>query len=372
MDSIVVRPLKDKQDVLAFIRFLWKIYKDYPAWVPPLMMDRKKIMDREKNPFYKHADAEFFLAERDGMVVGRIAAIVNHNHIKEHNEKVGFFGFFECMNDQQVANALLDTAKKYLQEHGMTAMRGPANPSVNDEIGLLVDGFDFSPTVMMTYNPPYYLELLEKYGLTKIKDLYAYDLSQEKIYTERFERANELVRKRANIQLRPIDMKHFDEELVRVKEVYNKAWSKNWGAVPMTNEEMDALAEDLKMIIVPELVIFAESAGKTIGFAIAIPDINQALKYNKKGYMLTGLYHLLTKKKKIDKVRVMVLGVIPEYLNSGAGGVLFYETAKVAKRLGYKYGEASWVLEDNERMTKSAEAMLGVINRRYRILQMDI
>jgi GNAT superfamily N-acetyltransferase len=167
-------------------------------------------------------------------------------------------------------------------------------------------------------------------------------------------------------------MKHFDEELERVKFVYNSAWSKNWGAVPMTNEEMDALAADLKQIIVPELVIFAESAGKTIGFALSLPDINQALKYNKNGYLLPGLYHLLTKKKKIDKVRVIVLGVIPEYLNSGAGGVLFYETAKTAKRLGYKYGEASWVLEDNERMTKSAEAMLGVINRRYRLLQMDI
>lgn len=150
MDSIVVHPIENKQDVLTFIRFLWTIYKDYPAWVPPLMMDRKKIMDREKNPFYKHADAEFFLAERDGIVLGRIAAIVNHNHIKEHNEKVGFFGFFECINDQQVANALLDTAKKYLSDHGMTAMRGPANPSVNDEIGLLIDGFDLSPTVMMT------------------------------------------------------------------------------------------------------------------------------------------------------------------------------------------------------------------------------
>jgi hypothetical protein len=160
--------------------------------------------------------------------------------------------------------------------------------------------------------------------------------------------------------------------LVLVKGVYNKAWSKNWGAVPMTSDEMDALAADLKMIIVPELVIFAESAGKVIGFALSIPDINQALKYNKNGHMLTGLYHLLTKKKMIDKVRVMVLGVIPEYLNSGAGGVLFYETAKTALGLGYKYGEASWVLEDNERMTKSAEAMLGVVNRRYRLLQMDI
>ncbi|MBN1399120.1 MAG: hypothetical protein JXA06_13885, partial [Bacteroidetes bacterium] len=279
MEELIVRPVTSKQDKYLFIRFLWNIYRDYPAWVPPLMMDRLKLIDRQKNPFYKHSDTEFFLAERDGIVVGRIAAIVNHNHNKEHNENIGFFGFFECINDQTVADALFDTAKKYLKGHGVTAMRGPVNPSVNDEIGLLIEGFDLSPTIMMTYNPPYYADLIEKYGFKKVKDLYAYLLNQDTVYSDRFNRAHELVKQRQKIAFRSFDMKHFYDEVDRVKDVYNKAWEKNWGAVPMTNEEFDALASDLKQIIVPDLVIFAEKEGKPIGFALSLPDINIALKY---------------------------------------------------------------------------------------------
>ncbi len=372
MDGLVVKPISSKKDVYKFIKFLWKVYKDYPKWVPPLIMDRKKLMDREKNPFYKHSDAEFFLAEVNGEVVGRIGAILNHNHNKEHEENIGFFGFFECINDQTVANALFDKAKEYLQSFCVTAIRGPANPSVNDEYGLLITGFDLSPTVLMTYNPPYYVDLIENYGFKKAKDLYAYLLDQKLVYTDKFNRAHELVKKRHNIVLRTFNKKKFYEEVERVKEVYNKAWARNWGAVPMTDEEMDALAEDLKPILVPELIIFAEKEGKTIGFALSLPDINVALKYNKNGYFIPGLYHLLTKKKKIKKVRVIVLGVLPEYLYTGAGGALFYETAINAKKLGYDFGEASWILEDNERMNRSAEAMLGVIDKRYRVYQMDI
>lgn len=372
MDGLIVRPISSKQDTINFIRFLWTIYRNYPAWVPPLMMDRKKLMDRKKNPFYKHSDAEFFLAERDGIVVGRIAAIVNHNHNKEHEENIGFFGFFECINEQNVANALFDAAKKYLQEQGVTAMRGPVNPSVNDEIGLLIEGFDLSPTVMMTYNPPYYPKLIENYGFKKAKDLFAYLLDQKTVYTDRFNRAHALVKERQKLSFRTFDMKHFAREVNTVKDVYNKAWARNWGAVPMTDEEFDALAADLKQIIVPELIIFAEKEGKTIGFALSLPDINIALKYNKNGYILPALYHLLTKKKEINLVRIIVLGVIPEYLNTGAGGALFYETAMNAKKLGYGYGEASWILEDNERMVKSAEAMQGKITKRYRIYEIGL
>lgn len=357
---------------MKFIRFLWKIYREYPAWVPPLMMDRKKLMDRGKNPFYKHTDAEFFLAERDGIVVGRIGALVNHNHNKEHEENIGFFGFFECVNDQVVANALFDAAIEYLRDHGVTAVRGPMNPSVNDEIGLLIEGFDLSPTAMMTYNPPYYIDLIEKYGFKKAKDLFAYLLDQRTVYTDRFVRAHELVKQRQKLTFRTFDMKHFKDEVEKVKALYNAAWSRNWGAVPMTDEEFDALAADLKMIIVPELVIFAEKEGKPIGFALSLPDINVALKYNKNGYFLPGVYHLFTKKKEINLVRIITLGVLPEYLNTGAGAALFYETAINAKNLGYDYGEASWILEDNDRMVKSAEAMQGKITKRYRIYEKEI
>jgi GNAT superfamily N-acetyltransferase len=372
MENIIIRPVVSKQDVRTFIRLLWKIYKNDPTWVPPLMMDRKKLMDKEKNPFYKHTDAEFFLAERDGEVVGRIAAIINHNHNKEHHENIGFYGFFESINDQDVASALFDTAKNWLKQRGVTAMRGPMNPSVNDEIGLLIEGFDLPPVVMMTYNPPYYIKLHETYGLKKVKDLYAYDLNQDEVYSEKFNRVAEIVKKRNSITFRSLKMKDFANEVKRVKKVYNGAWAYNWGAVPMTDEEFDALAVDLKPVVVPDLVIMVEKNGELIGFAISIPDINIALKYNKSGMLLTGLYHLYTKKKKINRVRIVVLGVLPEYKNTGAASVLFYETAVQARRLGYYYGEASWILEDNVMMVRAAEAMHAHLYKKYRLYEIPL
>ena len=372
MGSIHIRPVRTSRDTETFIDFLWSLYSDVPAWVPPLRMDRRKLMDVKKNPFYVHADSEFFIAERDGTMVGRIAAIVNHNHNKEHGESMGFFGFFESVNDQAVANALLDAARDFVKAKGATALRGPASPSVNDEYGLLIDGFDKSPTLLMPYNLPYYATLLEAYGLRKIKDLFAYHLSQETVYSDRFNRAHEVVKQRQSLTFRSINMNKFQEDVERVKEIYNRAWAKNWGAVAMTDAEIDALAKDLKPVIVPELVIFAESKGKTIGFGLSLPDIHQALKFNRGGGLLTGLWHLYTKKKHIDTVRIIVLGVLPEYLSTGAAGALFYETAVRARKLGYQFGEASWVLEDNERMVRSAEAMNGVIDKRYRLFQMPI
>jgi hypothetical protein len=372
MTPITIRPVRTKNDHDRFIKFVWKIYEGNSAWVPPLLMDRRKLMDMQKNPFYRHAEAEFYIAERGGEMVGRIAAIVNHNHNKEHNDRVGFFGFFECVDDQEVANALFGEARAFVLRYGMTALRGPASPSVNDEYGLLIEGFDLSPTVLMPYNPPYYARLIEEYGFAKAKDLYAYHLSQETVYSEKFQRVNTMVKERNHLSFRSIDMKNFQRDIELLKEVYNAAWAKNWGAVPMTMEEIDALAADLKPVIVPDLVIFAESKGKTIGFALSLPDINVPLKYNKKGRLLPGLFQLFFRKKEINLVRIIVLGVLPEYLNTGAGGVLFYETAVQAKRLGYGYGEAGWILEDNTRMVKSAEMMKGTITKRYRIFEMPV
>jgi len=372
MGPVRIRPVVTTKDRERFIKFLWKIYQKEPHWVPPLLMDRRKLMDKKKNPFYQHADAEFFLAERDGELVGRIAAIVNHNHNKEHGENIGFFGFFECIDDQSVANALFDAARDYLKTKGVTAMRGPANPSVNDEYGLLVDGFDFDPVVLMPYNPPYYVTLTERYGFKKAKDLYAYLLSQDTVYSDRLERANNIVKQRNSLTLRSLDMRNFDRDVAIVKNLYNAAWAKNWGAVPMTDAEIDAMAVDLKPIVVPDLVLFAEVKGKAIGFALTLPDINIALKYNRRGWLLPGLLRLFLHKKEINLVRIIVLGVLPEYLNTGAAGVLFYETATRARKLGYQYGEAGWVLEDNAAMVKAAEALNGKVTKRYRIYEMPI
>jgi len=369
---IQIRPVRTRKDTTAFIKFLWNIYDGNPHWVPPLIMDRRKLMDRKKNPFYAHADVEFFLAVRNGETVGRIAAIVNHNHNKEHEENIGFFGFFECVDDQEVATALFDEAMKFLRGKGVSAVRGPANPSVNDEYGLLIDGFDLSPTILMPYNPDYYPRLIENYGFRKCKDLMSYHLSQDKVYTERLERVSAALIERHGITIRPMDMKNFDGEVKRVKHIYNAAWAKNWGAVPMTNEEFDALAKDLKPIVEPDLVLFAESRGKTIGFGLSLPDINVALKYNKRGRLLPGLFRLYRHKKEIDTVRIIVLGVLEEYQTSGAAILLFYETAKRAKRLGYGYGEAGWVLEDNMKMVRAAEFLNGTVNKTYRIYELPV
>jgi GNAT superfamily N-acetyltransferase len=372
MSSITIRPVHTKRDTTRFIKFLWKVYAPYPAWVPPLLMDRRKLMDKKKNPFYQHAEAEFYIAERNGEMVGRIGAIVNHNHNKEHNERVGFFGFFESINDQEVANALFDTATSFAREHGATVLRGPANPSVNDEYGLLVDGFQHSPTVLMPYNPPYYGELIENYGFKKAKDLFSFLLSQDTVYSDKLERVHHLMLERHGITIRTLEMKRFRAEVELVKHIYNTAWAKNWGAVPMTDEEIDALAADLKPVVEPRLVLFAESKGKTIGFSLALPDINRALRHNNSGRLLPGLYYLFTRKKEIKIVRVIVLGVLPEFRHTGAAGILFYETAVRAKKLGYEGGEAGWVLEDNTPMIRAAEMMNGVPYKKYRIYDLPL
>lgn len=372
MASCTVRPVRTSSDTKKFIDFIYTLYKDDPNWVAPLRMDREKLIDKKKNPFYTHSRMELYLAERDGKVIGRIGAIVNDNHNKEHNDKVGFFGFFECINDQEVANALFAEAKNYLRSQGMDAMRGPANPSVNDEYGLLVEGYNAPPVVLMTYNPPYYESLVLNAGLKKEKDLYAYLLDQGTVYTDKFIRANEIVKQRNSLTFRSINMKDFKNEVRRIKEVYNAAWQYNWGAVAMTDAEFDALAADLKMVVEPDLVIIAESKGKIIGFALSLPDINIPLKFNKNGGTIGGLWHLMTKKKMIDLCRVIVLGVIPEFQRSGAAGVLFYETAVRAKKLGYKFGEASWILEDNVMMNRAAETMQGKRYKTYRIYQQSL
>jgi hypothetical protein len=369
MSSISVEPIIPGRDEKQFIAFAWKIYENNPVWVPPLLMDRRKLMDRKNNPFYKHADAEFFLAKRDGAIVGRIGAIVNHNHNSEHRENIGFFGFFECVNDQEVANALFARAKEWLKGRGVNALRGPATPSVNDEYGLLVDGFDRPPVVLMPYNPPYYPALIENAGFRKVKDMYAYFVRDKEVLAGKMSRLAESMKAREGLTFRSLNMKRFKEEIATLKDLYNRAWQPNWGAVPMTNEEFDALAKDLKPVVVPDLVIIAEYRGEPIGFALSLPDLNIALKYNKKGYLLPGLYCLYRHKKKINQVRIIVLGVVPERLKTGAGVMLFYETTIRAVRCGYPQGEASWVLEDNVMMNRGAEMMNAERTKTYRIYE---
>jgi len=247
MSEIKIEKLgNSKSELKEFLNFAFEIYKEDKYWVAPLLYDKLKILDKSKNPFFKYADMDLFMAKIGNKYVGRIAAIKNSAHNKIHNDSVGFFGFFECINNQDVANKLFDTAKEWLIKNGYTSMRGPANPSSNDEYGLLIDGFEDSPRLMMTYNPKYYIDLIENYGFKKAKDLFAYKIDNAKLNeSKKLVRIAELAKQRSKMVIRQINMKDFKNELEKVKYVYNKAWAPNWGFIPMTDEEMDNLAKDL-------------------------------------------------------------------------------------------------------------------------------
>jgi GNAT superfamily N-acetyltransferase len=373
MAKVNIVTVSSKKDLLDFIKFSWKIYQNDKYWVPPLIFDKKKILDKTKNPFFKHAEMELFLARRNGELVGRIAAIKNDLHNKYHNDNVGFFGFFESINDQEVANALFDSAKKWLKEKGLTEMRGPANPSSNEEYGMLIDGFDDEPRIMMTYNPIYYLDLCNNYGFTKAKDLYAYKLENKKVIaSDKLRRVAEIAQKRSGIKISQIDIKNFDHELEKVKLVYNNAWAPNWGFIPMTDEEIDAMAKDLKQIIEPSLVLFGEINSKIVGFALVLLDYNYIFKQMNGKLFPYGIIKLLTQKKKIKWARILTLGIIPEYQKRGLDAVFYWEIVQRAAKIGIFLGEASWILEDNDMMNRGAETMNGEIYKKYRIYEIKI
>ena len=373
MSDITIRKVESKKDFDQFVKFPWKIYKNDPNWVPPLLYDVKKVLNRKKNPFFEHAEMEMFLAEKKGELVGRIAAVKNDLHNKEHNDKVGFFGFFECIDDQETADKLFFTAEQWLKEKGLTDMRGPANPSVNDVYGMLLEGFDDPPRLLMPYNPEYYLKLCEGYGLSKIKDLYAYKISKDRMEkSDKIKRVAEIALKRSNATVRALNMKDFDNELERVKYVYNKAWEPNWGFVPLTDNEIDALAEDLKPLVDPSIVLFCEIDGKTVGFALVMPDFNYVFKEMNGRLLPFNFIKLFTKRKQIPWARIIILGIIPEFQKKGLDAALYYQVLIRAQKRNIFLGEASWILEDNEMMNRGAEAMNGELYKKYRLYQKSI
>ena len=340
------------------------------------MMDRRKLVNVRKNPFFKHSKIKFFIAKKDGKVVGRIAGIINDNHNKTHKDKIGFFGFFESINDTNVSGLLFNAVEEWLKEQGMNTIRGPVNPSMNDETGLLVEGFDSPPVLLSTYNPKYYQNLIAASGFNKAMDLFAYWLKNEDYVSDKMERANEIITKRYGLTFRPINLKdkeQFKKDVESIKYVYNNAWEDNWGFVKMTDEEIDFLAADLKTFVDPNYVIFVESNGKMAGIIIALPDLNQVLIHNKKGKLPGALYHLITKKKKIDTLRILALGIMPEFRGKGIDSALYYQIGKVSRPRGIKYGEASWILENNEMMNRGlTQIMKGKRYKVFRLFEKEI
>ena len=371
-------PVHSNRDLSRFIDFPYRLHARDLLWVPPLRRDVKLLLSRTKNPFFEHAEAEYFLAERSGQVVGRIAAIANRLHNQTHADKVGFFGFFEAVDDQTVADALLSATAAWLGPRGFDTMRGPASFSTNDESGLLVEGFDTPPVLMMPHNPPYYLALLERAGFTTAKNLLVYQhgrqLGQVIPVPDRLTRATQLITERLGITIRPLRMDDFKAEVDRVKALYNKAWEHNWGFIPMTDHEIDHLAAQFKPVVVPSLVPFVEKDGKVIAFALALPDLNSILATNRSGRMFPVILKLLWRLKtnRVYRLRITLLGVLPEYRGKGIDAVLYHWIWTRGGMLNYSWGEAGWILEDNPAMNAGLVKMGFTVYKTYRLLDRPI
>lgn len=369
-----IESVTDKRGLLEFVNFPFKLYRGDPNWVPPLIEERLDLFNPKKNPFWEHSRRQIFLARRDGELVGTVAAVVNDNHNTTHSEKMGSFGFLETIDDPVVVAALLDAAEAWVKAQGMTIIRGPLNPSLNDEVGTLIDGFDEPPMVMMTYNPRYVPALIEGCGYTKAMDLYAWISNIEeglKNAPEKLARVAEKAMQKQGIRVRKVDMAHFDRDVELVKKVYNAAWQRNWSFVPMTEHEMDHLAAGLKPMIDPNLVFIAETAdGEPVGVSIALPDLHQALKLSGGGhYFPFGLLKFMWQRRKIDQVRLLIMGMVEEYRGRGADAVFYLETAREALKRGYKRLEGSWILENNIMMNQIIERLGGKKYKTYRIYE---
>lgn len=361
-------PVDTKKQLNSFIMLPFELYKNEPNWVPPLIMDQKNFFNPKKNPYYEHSEVKLFLALRDGKVVGRISAQTNTQHNKEHNENIGFFGFFECIDNQETANALFDAAYEWNRYRGFTSMRGPLNFSVNQECGLLVDGFDTPPMVMMLHNHRYYQKLYENWGLTKTMDLYAY-LSERREMPERIEKMVDILTKRYKVQIRSLsrNKKQMKKDIETVFEIYTKAWEYNWGNVPMTKAEFDHIVKELLPIADPDLVFFAEIEGKHAGFSLALPNYNEVLKVMNGRVNPITLLKAMRAKKRISSARVITMGIIKEFQGRGIDSIFHYHSYKNGLPKGYFKGEFSWVLESNLPMMHVAEKLDAKIYKTYRL-----
>ena len=362
--------LEREKDLSEFINLPYSLYSRDPLYVPPLKREMREQFS-SKNPFCNNATVQFFVARKGGKTVGRIASIINRRHIEFHGETAGFFGFFESVNDPEVSHGMLTRVAEVLKDKGMTIMRGPMNFSTNEECGFLIEGFHEPPMLMTPYNPPYYHDLMVQYGMEKAKDLYAF------IHTVREHLPDKVLRvatisEKKGIRVRPIDKKNFDKEMLVFKEVYNAAWEKNWGFIPLTDDELHFLGSKLKQIAVPELTLVAEDDGKPVGFMGLLPDFNYVLKRMNGKLNLLTLIKALYFSRKITDLRLLLLGIKRDYRNKGVDALLYREGFKSIKRGGYKRLEFSWILEDNIQVQRIVEMVGGSLYKKYRIYEKAI
>lgn len=376
--TLELRTVTTRRDLRRFVDLPWKLYDatTHPQWVPPLRMAVYDALDRKGNPFYRDADRELLLAVRDGQVVGRIAAIENWAHNRFHQDRVGFWGFFECIDDQDVAGALFAAAGRWLAERGLDVMRGPMNPSTNYECGLLVEGFENRPTFMTAWNPPYYATLCARAGLEKAKDLLAFWFpAAEPGYALPVfvERQAERARERGRITFRDLDPRHFDREVAACWDIYNDAWERNWGFVPMSRPEFEHMAKDMKQLLWPQLAFMASVDGVPAGFMLALPDYNEVLIRNRSGRLFpTGLLRMLRGKRTIRTARVMALGVKASFRSRSILALFTHEVMRRGLAMGKTGAEASWLLEDNQLIVKPMRAMGARERMRWRVYDLPL
>lgn len=334
--------------------------------MPPLRHDVYELIDPERHPFHQHATVELFIARKGDAVVGRIAAVENDLHIERFAERLGFFGLFESEDDPQISNALFEAVRQWLFARGLETMRGPASFSLNEECGLLVEGFDGPPVVMMPYNPPWYEQLVESYGFTKAKDLLAYFLPDAKP-SERMLKLADRLRQKYRVTIRTLNKDRFWDEVTLIRRVYNEAWKDNWGHLPMTDAELMYMAKQLKPVFDPSLVVFAHIDGELAGFGLALPDLNVALKHMNGSMFPFGWAKALWYSRKIKTARVLILGVLDEHRRSGVAELMELELLKNGPARGITNAEFSWVLEDNVMMRAPLEKLGARVYRTYRM-----
>jgi len=364
----VVRPVSGKREFRRFIDYPYERNARDPHWVPPLRLGEVERLDPRKNPFFAHADIALRLAWRGDAVVGRIGAIDDRLQNATHDENLAMFGFFEAA-DAEAARALLGDVETWARSRGRTAVRGPISPSMHDLCGLLIDGFDTDPVLLMPHNPPEYAGYIESAGYAKIKDLFAWIYSLETPFLPAMTRAAERLRRRTGITLRPLNVREFTREADRLRDIYISAWRDNWGFVPPTVEEFRHMASEMKMIFDPRLALVAEARGRLVACAIALPDVNQALKGTNGRLFPTGLLRLLRRRRYIDQVRLLLVGVDAEYRSTGLFPLLMAELRRQTENTEFKRFEFSWVLEDNRLVNKPAEMVGACRYKTYRIYE---
>ncbi|MEO1023107.1 MAG: GNAT family N-acetyltransferase [Bacteroidota bacterium] len=352
----------------SFIEFPYTHYANDGTWVPPLRMEQKKLIDTKKNPYFNDAEIALFVAEKNGQIAGRISAVVDHRFNKYHDSKVGHFGFFESIDDQYTADWLFRVAEDWLRDKGMTEVLGPASPGMMDMIGILVDGFDKQPYILMPYNKPYYEKLILAAGFEPDMDLLAYVVNQQTVSLDRMNRAMEIVKKRnPNLVIRPVNLKKINKEVEIVRHIYNESWKDNWGFLPLTKEELQATAEDFKQILDTDFAHIAEIDGNPIGFSVALPDYNMVFKNMKGNLFPFGFVKLLLGRRKINRIRTALMGILPEYRGKGIDALMHQKSIENGMRRDFFESELSWVLGTNQEMIRVAERIGGKLDKTYRM-----